>query len=320
MPLTLKHFFVIGLVLLTASCVAEPEPPLRVATNVWPGYESLYLARSLGLYDKSPIRLIEMNSASEVSHALRHGAVEVAAVTLDEALTLMQDGMDLRVVLVMDVSNGADVVLARPEIISLKGLKGKRVGVEEGAVGAVMLDAALRAAALSSTDIHLVPLTVDEHLAAWRDKKVDALVTFEPVRTELMQQGAVDVFNSSQVPGRIVDVLVVRASLIAQHRNALKKLISGHFSALNVLATRPQEAATRMAPRLAIEPTLVLKQFGLLKLPDLKQNQAWLGGSAPTISATARALSDLMLQDHLLHRSVDVSGLAEPALLPAPNR
>jgi len=319
MRLSRKYFFVIGLALLAASCVTAPEPPLRVATNVWPGYESLYLARSLGLYDNSPIRLVEMNSASEVSHALRHGAVEAAAVTLDEALTLMQDGVGLRVVLVMDVSNGADVVLARPGIASLKGLKGKRVGVEDGAVGAVMLDAALHAAELSGKDIHLVPLTVDEHLAAWRNNKVDALVTFEPVRTELMQQGAVDVFNSSQIPGRIVDVLVVRASLIEQHRSALKKLISGHFLALNTLATHPQEAATRMAPRLGIEPALVLKQFSLLKLPDLKQNLVWLGGATPTISGAARTLSDLMLQDKLLHQSVAVSELAEPTLLPEAN-
>ena len=31
--------------LLLAGCGSQPEPPLRVGTNLWPGYEPLYLAR-----------------------------------------------------------------------------------------------------------------------------------------------------------------------------------------------------------------------------------------------------------------------------------
>jgi hypothetical protein len=56
-----------------------------------------------------------------------------------------------------------------------------------------------------------------------------------------------------------------------------------------------------------------------MKLPDRKQNRVWLGGLAPAISGAARALSDLMLQEKLLQHSVDVSRLAEPAVLPELN-
>lgn len=312
----LLGYFWLMAAMFVAGCNAQPEPVLRVATNVWPGYEPLYLARSLGLYDQSPIRLVEMNSASEVAHALRQGTVEAAALTLDEALTLMQDGVNLRVVLVMDVSNGADVLLARREIASLQALRGKRVGVEEDAVGAVMLDAALDAAGLSGKDIRLVPLTVNEHAAAWREHRVDAVVTFEPVRTQLMREGAHEIFSSSQIPGRIVDVLVVRADLIDQHPATLKTLISGHFAALDHLARQPQDAATRIAPRQAVSPDSVLQQFRLLQLPDVKENRRWLGGPAPSIMKSASDLTSLMLKNRLLQRSVDVSRLAEPALLP----
>lgn len=122
--------------LLLLSCGPAPEPLLRIGTNTWPGYEPLYLARSLGYYEGSPITLVELTSASEVIHALRSGTLEGAALTLDEVLTLLDDGFDLKVVLVMDFSNGGDVLLAKPGIDSTADLRGKRIAVEYTAVGA----------------------------------------------------------------------------------------------------------------------------------------------------------------------------------------
>lgn len=299
-----------------AGCAPGPEPPLRVATNVWPGYETLYLARSLGLYDQAAIRLVEMTSASEVSHALRNGTVEAAALTLDETLSLMQDGVDLRVVLVMDVSNGADVLLARAGIKDLPSLRGERVGVEDGATGAVMLDAALQAGQLSARDVRLVSLTVNQHAAAWWAGRVDALVTFEPVSSDLLAKDAHVLFDSSQIPGRILDVLVVRADFLESHQAQIKTLLAGHFAAQAYLARQPQDAAVRMAPRLAVAPGQVLAQMKGMKLPDVGENLQWLAGEKPKLMASANALANMMLQRQLLQHPVDVSRLAEAAFLP----
>jgi NitT/TauT family transport system substrate-binding protein len=308
---------VVGSALALSMCVQRQEPLLRVASNVWPGYETLYLARSLGYYDDKNIRLVEMPSNNQVSQALRNGMIEAACLTLDEALSLMQDGMDLRVVLVMDVSLGADVVLARPEIDSLKALRGKRIGVENAAVGAVMLDAALQAGGLQAQDVTIIPLTVDEHAAAYLAGKVDAAVTFEPVRSTLLKEGARILFDSSQVPGRIVDVLVVRSEIAAAHAEALKKVLKGHFLAREYLASQPQDAAKRMAPRLNGD---ALAQFAGLNVPDLKENRELLGGNPPSLRNTAHELADLMLRRKLLQRPVSVERLADPSFLPEGNK
>jgi len=45
---------------------------------------------------------------------------------------------------------------------------------------------------------------------AFKKRQVDAIVTFEPVKSELLSSGANILFDSHQIPGRIVDVLVVR--------------------------------------------------------------------------------------------------------------
>ena len=299
-----------------AGCDTSPPPLLRVATQVWPGYEPLYLARSLGLYDKAPIRLIETPSATSSSMALRDGLVEAAALTLDEALTLMQDGVALKVVLVMDASNGADKLLAISGITDLRALRGKRVGVENGAVGAIMLQAALDHAQLKASDVEMVPLGIDKQLDAWRNGRLDAVVTYDPVAREIEKIGGKVLFDSRQVPGRILDVLVVRADALPRHGAALKTLIAGYFAALARFKNSPGETAVRMAPRLGVSANEVASLFAGIQVPDLAENLDYLEGPSSNLEATATHLADLMLCKGLLRVLPDITHFAVPDYLP----
>ena len=95
----------------------QPEPVLRVASIVFPGYEFMFLARELGLLPAAEVRLMEMRSSTDVISAIGSGRLEAAALTLDEMLTARANGADLRVILVFDISQGADVVLAKPPLL-----------------------------------------------------------------------------------------------------------------------------------------------------------------------------------------------------------
>lgn len=312
------HRSLVFFLLLTLLSACEPahEAPLRLGNHPWPGYESLHLAESLGYFEQASIRSVAFANASQSVLALRNGTVDAATLTLDETLSLIQDGVDLRVVLVMDISNGADVVMAQPKIVSLQGIRGKKVAVENGAVGAVMLDATLESAGLKIEDIQLLSVTMNEHVNAYRTGKADVVVTFEPVRGELLRLGARILFDSSAIPGRIVDVLVVRANAMPEHRLALKELVAGHFKALDYLARQPQDAAQRMAPFLSVAANEVLPQFDGLKLPNLAENKALLSGSSPLLKTQAAHLAELMLRRKLLQRVVNVDHLFEPVFLP----
>jgi NitT/TauT family transport system substrate-binding protein len=304
-----------AVVWLTA-CTKAPAPPLRVATIPWPGYESIHLAQSLGHLDAGQVRLVELVSASQTSKSLRSGAVDAALLTLDETLSLMQEGADLRVVLLMDVSDGADVVLARPGIGTLQELRGKRIGAETGAIGAVMLDAMLTASGLTVADLQVIDMPVNEHENAFVKGRVDAIVTFEPARTKLLGQGAKVLFDSSRIPGRIIDVLAVRAEALDAHPRALNTLVAAHFKALDHLARQPQDAAVRLAPYLRVTPEQVLAQFVGIKLPGLAENREQLSGPVPPLQRKAGELAELMLRQGLLQAPVAVAGLAEPRFLP----
>ncbi len=141
--LTILFIGLLGALLL--GCTSKPEPVLRVGLNVWTGYEPLFLARDLGYIQDSRVRLVEYGSASQAMRAFQNGAIDAAALTLDEVLLLAQYGERPRVVAVLDISAGGDVLIGHPDIEQLPEIRGRRVGVEHTALGAYVLIRALQA-------------------------------------------------------------------------------------------------------------------------------------------------------------------------------
>ncbi len=140
---------------------------MRIGMHVWPGFEPLFLARHEGLLDEKDFRLVEFSNGAEVGRAFRNGEVEAVCLTLDEAFYLVRNGADPVILLVLDESNGADVVLGRKDLSTLAGLKGKRVAVEVSAVETYMLTRALQHAGMTARDVRLVYLPPEKHVDAF---------------------------------------------------------------------------------------------------------------------------------------------------------
>lgn len=293
---------------------SAPVAPMRVGVIVFPGYELLFLARELGLIDSARVRLVEMRTNTDTIRALVSSQLEAAAMTLDELMTARADGVDLRAVMVFDISAGADMVLAR-DTVTLANLAGKRIGVEDGAMGAVMFTALLDAAGLRLDQVTKVQVTLNRSEEALQRGRVDAIVTADPWASKLEKSGAKRIFDSTAIPGRIVDVLAVRADAIQTHPAALKHLTSAYFAGQQFWLKSPAQASEHMAPRLGIEPSDVPGLFRGLQLPDLRQNADMLrsGGSLDT---TSRELQRDMQDARLLPGAVSVRDVSDDRFLP----
>lgn len=300
----------IGLALLTMmSCKNRPMPPMRIGMNVWPGYEPLFLARQAGKLNERDFRLVEFSAGSEVVRAFRNGILEAACLTLDEVFYTVQDGMDPVILLVMDESCGADVVLAHPEIKNPAGLRGKRIAVEVSAVGAYMLTRCLKQADLTIKDVTPVYLPTEKHFSAYKDSLVDAVVTFEPVRTRLLLLGAVDLFNSSMIPGEIVDVLVVRRDYLEGHPERGVALRQAWFAALKQMTKSPHESAKFMAIRERVTTEEFESSLRGLRLPNEQENHELLDLPTPKLLITAERLKTVMKESDLLQGDIPVKTL-----------
>jgi len=291
--------------------------PLTIASHVWPGYEFMFLARREGWLPQKGLSLLETGSATDSIKALKAGTVDGAALTLDEVLRVREGGIPLTVVLVFDVSAGADAVLARPGINTPAELAGRRIGFEHSALGELMLYKLLESGSLTTKSIIQVPLTPDSHMQAWKEERLDAVITYEPELTKLEADGAHRIFDSFSVPGIILDVLAVRTSELKKHSTALEQLVLGHFRGLHHLKANRQDAVHRIAPRLGIPAQNVLDAFRGLELPDIRTNLQYLGGSNPRIITSVRTLISLMLKAGLLKKGDDLTDICSDKYLPA---
>jgi NitT/TauT family transport system substrate-binding protein len=317
-PRTRKHLYVlacVALLLPLIGCVREPESALRIGTNVWIGSEPLYLARELGQLNPKAVQLVEYPSASEVLRAFRNQAIDGMVISLDELFGLAVDGLQPRIILVVDVSHGADVVVGRRGMRTMKDLKGKRVAVESGALGAFVLSRALALNGMHASDVKVVHLESNEQPSAFEKGQVDGAVTFDPYRDQLLRAGARTLFDSTQIPGEIVDLVAVRATALDKQPKAMQALLSGWFSAIDYLKREPKDAAQRMGIRQQTTGEQFLKALQGLHIPSREENLRMLGGATPELVVTGRRLMALMLEAKLLRAGLEIEAVLAPGPL-----
>jgi len=313
--LALAALTCVALVVALAGCAREPQTALRIGTNVWIGSEPLYLARELNYLDAQAVQLVEYPSASEVLRAFRNQAIDGMVISLDELFGLEVDGFQPRVILVVDVSSGADVVVGRQGMRSMRDLKGKSVAVESGALGAFVLSRALALNGMQAGDVNVVHLESNEQPGAFEKGQVDGAVTFDPYRAQFLQAGATTHYDTTRIPGEIVDLLAVRASVIDKRPKAIQELLTGWFGAIDYMKREPKDAAHRMGVRQQTTGEQFLEAQQGLHVPTRDENLKMIGGTAPELVVTGRRLMALMLEAKLLSTSLDIEGVLAPAPL-----
>lgn len=302
MHLAKRILYLLVLIASLLACDSYTEKPLRVGTIPWAGYEILYLARDLNYYDSSVIELKELTSSTDTIHAFRQGQLDVVATTLDGALRLAETQSELKIILVFNISKGADKLMVGPSINSLADLKNKRIGVEQSGVGTYMLAQVLQLAKLNSNDITTVSSTVNQHIFLLNDHQVDAVITFDPIAYKLEQLGYVNLLDSRQLPEAIIDVLITRKNILKQHPNSIEQLLDGYWQARDYMAKNPQDALTRIAPRLDVSTEELKQLYQNLILPDRQQQQHMFNHQLETI---IQSMNNLMIEEGLLREVID---------------
>ena len=301
---------------MLAGCAPAPGPRLRIGTFTFPGYEPLFLARTLGKLDEKRVQLLEFPSAAEALLAFRNEAIDGLTTTLDDVLRLAQAGHEPCVVLMIDYSNGADVILAKRGIEGIAGLRGKRVGVETNALGTFMLARALETKGMKFDDVKPISLRADRIEGAFERGDVDAVVTYEPFSSRLVARGARTIFDSTALQGEIADALVFRRNVIEPQRENIALTLQGWFSALDYLREDPHDAAARMAPREGLTTAQFAEAIKLVHLYTREENRALLANDPVELNERLRKMAAFLEAQKLMPAGVDTTGLLDGSFCP----
>ncbi|HBL10562.1 MAG TPA: nitrate ABC transporter [Cyanobacteria bacterium UBA11162] len=314
-PVRLLILAIASLTFILISCHQEPLKPLRIATNLWPGYEPLHLARELGYYQNTPIQLVEYASNTERVRAYRNGDVEITSASLNTVLEIAETNPDTRIFMIVDFSDGADAILAQPEIKNLQSLKGRKVGLESSTLGVFLLTRGLEKVGLSLKDINTLPLEIPEQEEAFKQERIDAVVTYGPARSNLLAAGAKSLFDTSQIPGEIVDTLIGSEELFTNYATQIQVLGKAWFRTLDYIKKHPEDAARRMAKRQGVTTEQFKKSLEGVRFLTLQENQKLLGKTDDSLLNGANRLYRFMRENKLLKQKIDPTPLLDDGLV-----
>lgn len=299
-----------ALALLVCACAEQSERPLAVGADLRLGHAALFSARERGFDERGKIRVLELVSAEQVAAALRLGTLDVAALTLDEALQLREAGMSAAIVWVLDASARGDVLVAREEIGEPKDLRGRRIGVDSNGISARLLAAALRQGGLSVSDVSLVPSAPERGLELWESGEVDALVTFAPFHRQLAAHGARLLTDAARLRLPVHEVLLARSQALSCCAREIAALVDAMLRAQADLAWNPAPAARSLAPRYGLAPEQVEDALRALEPLDSTANRRLLG-DAQGLLPSARLVAGDLESAGLIAGPIVVDGLLD---------
>ena len=277
-----------------SACGEEPARQLRMGFNLWPGYTPLFIAEHQAFLDSNQVELFDYANTNEMLRAMALGSIDGGGLTTEELLHASDLGLDLVVLVVTDISNGADAIIAREPYPSMAELKGHRIGVEPGALGALMMLRAASSVGLAPTDFDIVDVPLHQQLSSYQSLAVDAMITFEPVRTQLLDAGGHEVFTSADIPGEIVDLLVINRRALERNPEAIQHLIDAWFAGVDYLSAHPAEAMAIIDRRLKLGAVELKAAMAGLEIPNRPAVEALLKQRGRALLPTMQRIEQLM--------------------------
>lgn len=288
--LTLRSLF-IALTIFLISCSEAPKTTVKLGLNQWPGYEFLFLAEQKGFFKELDlnVELVQLSSLPDVQRAYVSGRIDAMASTVIESVqATLQSSRPLKVVLLTDYSNGGDVIIAKKSIENVEALRGKRVGVELGALGLFFLQKALAKYGMKVEEVRASNVEQNEGEQALLNDEIDAFFSYPPVSLKVLENEQFhQIFSSAEIPYEIIDVVSIEASKLKQDPTIIPKLHKAWQMALDYTASNPEESYQIMADREGMSAEAFQEALSsLVTIPASDQHK-------------------LLVKDGLLKRSLD---------------
>jgi NitT/TauT family transport system substrate-binding protein len=235
-----------------------PKPaPLKIAFSDWPGWTAFEIGIQKGWFKEEGVDVdfswFEYTPSME---AFAAGKVDAVMMTMGDALVTGAPGARSTAILITDYSNGNDMIVAKKGIASLKGLKGKKVGLEIGLVEHLLLLKGLEKVGLKEGDVKLIAVPTHQTAQSLASGDVDAIGAWQPNAGQALKAvpGSRAVFTSADLPGLIYDLVCVSPKSLAQRRPDWVKVVKV-WNKIEAFVTDPahkDEAVKIMAGRAGV--------------------------------------------------------------------
>lgn len=291
--------------LLTAASACGRKKAFSLGVYQHPGHEAFYISEHFNLLP-ADVMLRKSQSSEAVVSAMLSGELDAAALALDEVLTCLAAGIPLQVVLVLARSCGANALLSRPELTNAVQLKGKIIALESRAVTQLLLEHYLQKSGLQRQDIEIAYLPQLKQLMAWENGQIDAAINAPPVSHYIERAGATRLFDSSQCPPMMFQVLAVRTDRIDWLNDIPARLLNSYYLGLQHLRLFSGDSIRRTALWRNLTLNETMRYFASVQYPSPMQNMALLSGTGTMQNAMQKLSAFMPTTDQLRPYSSDL--------------
>jgi NitT/TauT family transport system substrate-binding protein len=245
-----------GILSFSPSVNAEP---LKIGYSDWPGWVAWEIAIKKKWFEEEGVE-VEFLWFDYVASmdAYVAGKVDAVCMTNGDALVTGATGKPSVGILINDFSNGNDMVVGGAGIESLKDLKGKKVGVEEGFVGHLLLLTGLEANGMSADDVELVNTPTGETPQVLLSGAVSAICAWQPNSGQALKavDGSSTIYSSADAPGIIYDLLYVDAANLTENREDWAKVVKVWYRIAEFMADEDNtdEVLEILSERVSVKP------------------------------------------------------------------
>ena len=218
----------LSLLLLTADALpmahakADTVEKFRIAWTTYPGWMPWHYAQQHGILQKwaakyrIAIELVHQENYLDSVRRYTAGEFDGCTMTNMDALTIpAAAGIDSTALIIGDFSNGNDGIVLKNRQ-QMNELVGQSVHLAADSVSHYLLARALQTQGFDETDVKIIDVPENKIVSTFASSAGKAAVTWNPQLSQLLNQpGSHKVFDSSYIPGEIIDLLVVRSDRLA---------------------------------------------------------------------------------------------------------
>jgi NitT/TauT family transport system substrate-binding protein len=298
--------------------------PLKIAYSDWPGWVAWEIGIQKGWFKEAGVD-VEFQWFDYVPSmdAYVAGKVDAVCMTNGDALVTGATGKPSVGILINDYSNGNDMIVAAPGIGSIKDLKGKKVGLEEGFVTHLLLLTGLEKNGMAAGDVTIVNTPTNETPQVLASKAVDAIGAWQPNSGQALKAlpGSKPVFTSADAPGIIYDLLYVSAESLEQNRDEWAKVVEVWYRIAEFIRDEENidEALKILAGRVKISPEEYepfLKGTYILTLDEALKR--WEKGEGlGNVYGSSKVVDAFNLKAGVYEKGQDVDKYLDPSLTKA---
>ncbi|MGF7169483.1 NitT/TauT family transport system substrate-binding protein [Sphingobium xanthum] len=246
--------------LVVASCSpsATESPKAKtefsIGWSIYAGWMPWPYAQQAGIVKKwadkygIKINIVQVNDYVESVNQYTAGKFDGVTVANMDALTIpAAGGKDTSAIIVGDYSNGNDGVVIKGGD-SLAAIKGRQVYLVELSVSHYLLARGLNSVGMALTDVKTVNTADADIVGAFATPDVTAAVAWNPQLSVMKTTpGAKQVFSSADIPGEILDLLVVDTATLKANPNLGKALAGIWYETLALMQRQDAEGKAARA-------------------------------------------------------------------------